>query len=174
MKISYSCLPNMSSVLAKHNQKILNSKPSTERSCNCRGGIEACPVGGQCLTESIIYSAEVFSLNESKVYLGSTEHDFKARYTSHKSDFNLQNKENSTTLSSHVWSLQRKDVPYTIKWKIVARSSAYTAEARRCALCTAEKVRILFYPKGNLLNKRSEIMNKCRHKARHKLGGKEK
>ena len=128
--------------------------------------------GCECLTRSVIYKAEVFSQGESKVYLGSTENDFKARFTSHKSSFNVESKENSTTLSAHVWSLQRQDIPYSIKWRIVARAPAYTVEAKKCSLCTAEKVRILFYPRTNLLNKRGEIMNFCRHRAKHKLGAK--
>ena len=40
----------------------------------------------------------------------------------------------------------------------------YTNGSRNCPLCLQEKYEILFYAnKGELLNKRSELIAKCRH-----------
>ena len=43
----------------------------------------------------------------------------------------------------------------------------YTPESKRCLLCLAEKFEIANYPGDNLLNKRSEIVAKCRHRRKH-------
>ena len=50
LKVSYRCLPNMGSVIARHNSKILrgaNPQPKPKASCNCQNKPE-CPVPGEC------------------------------------------------------------------------------------------------------------------------------
>ena len=47
-----------------------------------------------------------------------------------------------------------------LKWPIVKHAKSYSINARSCSLC----YEILNYPvKSDLLNKRSELMSKCRH-----------
>ena len=54
---------------------------------------------------------------------------------------------------------------YTIKWSILKYAIPYTGGSKRCTLCLEEKFCILKdINKDNLLNKRSEIFGKCRHK----------
>ena len=168
VKVSYGCLPNMDSILTSHNAKILNPSNLSTASCNCKGGAESCPVEGQCLQSDVVYSAEVKTEQDSKVYIGSTQ-DFKARFTTHLSNTRLPAYENATSLSTYIWSLKKNNTAYSIKWKILAKARSYCPESGRCGLCSAEKARILFYPGTNLINKRSEIMAKCRHRAKHKL-----
>ena len=36
-------------------------------------------------------------------------------------------------------------------------------------LCLAKKIEIANYPDGNILNKRTEIIAKCRHRRKHLL-----
>ena len=171
IKISYGCLPNMDSILARHNTKILSPTDSSSATCNCRGGVEACPVEGKCLQKDVVYSAEVQTDQGTMVYIGSTQ-DFKSRHTTHLSNFRLPKYDNATSLSTHIWSLQRENTAYSIRWRIIARARSYCPESKRCGLCTTEKARILFYPGNNLINKKSEIMGKCRHRAKHKLDAK--
>ena len=53
IKISYSCMPNMSAVILHHNKKLLSALPKTDRpptadsKCNCRIKT-ACPLDGKC------------------------------------------------------------------------------------------------------------------------------
>ena len=47
MKVSYSCLPNISSVISAHNKKVLSSAPSGTNAYNCRNK-ELCPLNGKC------------------------------------------------------------------------------------------------------------------------------
>ena len=90
--ISYSCLPNMSSIIKSHNNKVIaNSQKTIDmaksdgKTCNCRKQA-ACPLEGKCLTESIIYQATLSSNNENSQkfrYIGLTEGNFKSRYNGH-------------------------------------------------------------------------------------------
>ena len=52
-----------------------------------------------------------------------------------------------------------------IKWTIVKRAAAYTSGAKRCNLCLEEKLYIMKVRLKNL-NKRSDIISKCRHRNR--------
>ena len=66
IKVSYSCLPNMEKIISSHNKKILrehqvNTLRTNAPNCNCRKGVQSCPLRGECLSKSIIYRAEVIS-----------------------------------------------------------------------------------------------------------------
>ena len=52
-----------------------------------------------------------------------------------------------------------------MSWSVVSKEKEYTRESKKCNLCTREKLEILKNSlKDDSLNKRSEIMNKCRHR----------
>ena len=69
-----------------------------------------------------------------------------------------------------IWSLKNENVGYYLEWYVVRKEKEYTRESKRCNLCTREKLEIL---KTSLepgsLNKRSELVNKCRHRAKFLL-----
>ena len=51
--------------------------------CNCRGGVQNCPLGGKCLSEKdIVYVGKVTRLDnfDEKRYTGVHEGPFKTRY----------------------------------------------------------------------------------------------
>ena len=52
---------------------------------------------------------------------------------------------------------------YNINWSIVKRVKPYQAGATSCSLCIQEKLCIMNADKETLLNKRSELISKCRH-----------
>ena len=41
--------------------------------------------------------------------------------------------------------------------------SIYNPQTKRCLLCLNEKLEIATYKEQNLLNKRNEVVSKCRH-----------
>ena len=72
VKISYSCLPNLSAIIAGANKKVIKeymSKDNIVKECNCRGGSKKCPLGGFCQEEEIVYKAEVKTDDKSHSYL---------------------------------------------------------------------------------------------------------
>ena len=75
-----------------------------------------------------------------------------------------------TELFKHLWKLKKnKNIPYNITWSITAHASAYQIGTRKCDLCITEKYIIARAEQKNLLNKRNEIMGKCRHRNKHLL-----
>ena len=56
VKISYSCMPNMESVIQNHNSNLLSkhTTPVSARSFSCRQKSE-CPFNNKCLLESLVY-----------------------------------------------------------------------------------------------------------------------
>ena len=60
IKVSYSCMQNMKSVINYHNMNVLNNTAEIEESCNCRNR-NNCPLDGKCLTPNIIYEAQIMS-----------------------------------------------------------------------------------------------------------------
>ena len=55
VKVSYSSLPNIASIINSHNKYILNNSKEniTPTSCNCKEK-SSCPVNGNCQQSSII------------------------------------------------------------------------------------------------------------------------
>ena len=170
MKLSYSCMGNMGSIISGHNKKILNAseEPAPSKTCNCRNPAN-CPLDGECLAESVVYKATVSVANKpTKVYYGLTEPQFKTRWNNHKSSFKIPKRRNETELSKYIWDLRENDgvsdKDIHLKWSIHQKCPKYKCGTRRCDLCISEKATILMADKASLLNKRSEIVSTCRHR----------
>ena len=155
-------------IIKKHNRKILetntNTTISTEKNCNCRKKKD-CPLKNNCLTSSVIYNANVTTESDAAGmnYIGLTEGTFKQRYTQHKLSFRNRNYSNSTELSKHIWTLKDSNINYKIDWSILATAPAYSNKRKRCHLCLTEKLYLIKAKKPTLLNKRTELISKCRH-----------
>ena len=165
---------NVKSIITKHNAHIIRNSQSqnTETdNCNCDNK-NTCPLAKQCMTNNIIYKATVTTnnTNDTKHYIGMTATTFKERYANHTSSFRHKKDSNKTELSKHIWKLKENNRDYTIKWSILKHAISYTGRSKRCNLCLEEKFCILKdINKDNLLNKRSEIFGKCRHKNRFRV-----
>ena len=175
VKVSYSCMPNIKSIISSHNRKTLDPKApipnENERTCNCIKK-DQCPLQQKCLTKNVIYKATITTANPDteKEYIGLCETTFKKRYANHKKSFNHEKYKNSTTLSTEFWRLKTNDCNPLISWKIIRTAPAFSLESGKCHLCLTEKFEIAnFHDPAKLLNKRSEVISKCRHQRRFKL-----
>ena len=75
-----------------------------------------------------------------------------------------------TELSKYIWRRKYKKINYTIRWKIFRNSTGYNKISKSCNLCLSEKLEICkFRDKNALLNKRNELISKCRHENKHLL-----
>ena len=170
IKVSYSCMQNMQSIIATKNKKLLGENMKLEeKGCNCRKNKNECPLGNKCLTECLVYKAEITSENTVKSYIGMASTSFKARFSNHKQSFGNRN-QRPTSLSNYIWNLKDRGKPYQIKWSIQEIAPAFNQNTGNCLLCTSEKMRIMKMDKQILLNKRNEIFNKCPHRRRFLLG----
>ena len=164
----------MKQIIQAHNQKILSTQPETSqqtRTCNCRVP-QDCPLAGQCLTEGVVYQAIVQRQDNGhcESYVGLTENQFKTRLNGHRSTFNNPDDWKTTALSKYIWTLRNSNIQYNVKWSILKKCKPYSNLSKRCQLCLYEKFIIVCKPQLSTLNKRTEIMNTCRHKAKYKLG----
>jgi hypothetical protein len=170
IKVSYSCMPNMAKIINSHNKKILNNTVTQpNKTCSCRNS-STCPLNGHCLQKSVIYRADVTRTdsNLKKSYFGLCETEFKARYNNHLQSFNDESKEKATELSKYIWELKRNNINYIFDWSIAKQTSSYNPITKSCSLCLSEKFFICtFKEKDKLINKKSELVSKCRHEAKH-------
>ena len=170
LKLSYSCMPNVESIIKQHNSKLLNPVHLNQlEPCNCRNP-QQCPLDGKCLTKCIVYKSTVKTQNSEHVYFGIAEKEFKPRYRNHLSSFKLPQYENDTELSKFIWTLKEKGITYDICWSIATHAFPYKCGTSRCDLCLSEKVIIARSNHKGLLNKRTELLAKCRHKRKFLLG----
>ena len=172
VKVSYGCMQNIGGIINSHNKKIIESKPKLQLgACNCR--VKAnCPLKGHCLTESLLYQATLSASipnYSTKVYKGITQHPFKMRYNNHNKAFNNVTYRNDCELSKEVWRIKDLGGTYQIEWQVLKQLNSYNPNTKRCALCVTEKLAILEHEGNNLLNKRSEIISKCRHRNKYML-----
>ena len=99
----------------------------------------------------------------TKKYYGTFKKSFKERYNNHTSTFENKLRQKSTELSNYIWELKENGVNYTIDWLIAMKVHPYICGARKWNLCLREKLVIARANSASLLNKRDELVSKCRH-----------
>ena len=52
---------------------------------------------------------------------------------------------------------------------MVKKCVPFSPQTKRCLLCLNEKLEIAAYKEQNLLNKRNEVVSKCRHQLKYAL-----
>ena len=169
-------LANLCGVRASSDKYLLQQQQREQerqqniRHCNCRSK-DTCPLEGECLKTSVVYLAKLKVKDGSEHhYIGMTEGTFKARFNSHNSSFRHQHRRGETKLSEKVWSLKDQGLSHNIKWSIMRRGQPYKVGRNSCDLCTSEKLEILKNSSDpRLLNSRTEILAKCRHKRKFLL-----
>ena len=163
-------MPNVKAIINKHNKSITNPQPHDQNQddCNCQNKA-TCPLDQNCQAASLVYEATLESNDTEKKYIGLCETTFKKRFGTHKLSLNNENYKNSTTLSKAFWKIKEKNENPTVRWRIMCHKRAYTPETNNCSLCLQEKFEIATFPGRNLLNKRTEIIAKCRHRRKFLL-----
>ena len=163
VKVSYCCVSNMEDKIRRHNTRILNGgKTNDVKPCNCQVK-EECPLGGKCRIESVVYQATVKTEKEEKCYVGLCATEFKTRFNNHATSFRKKEKRKATELSNYIWNLKDERKSFDVSWSILAKAAAYRNGGRQCDLCQTEKFIIATANRKSLLNKRSELVSKCRH-----------
>ena len=93
----------------------------------------------------------------------------KLRYANHKKLFSHRNCKYHTELSNEFRRIKDNKHNVNITWKILGRHLAYNTSSKRCSLCLNEKLKIVLQRDNNMLNRRTEILNKCRRKNKYAL-----
>ena len=58
IKVSYSCMNNVSQIVKQHNRNVCNKKEKQTNSCNCRNK-DKYPLNGNCKVQNVIYKCTV-------------------------------------------------------------------------------------------------------------------
>ena len=88
------------------------------------------------------------------------------RFSNHKRDFKHKKYGKCTELSKYIWSLKLQGIIPKIKWKIVKKVSSVVS-SNYSKLCLTEKFYITeSLNDKNLLNKKSELVSKCRYQSK--------
>ena len=69
VKVSYSCMNNMSNIIKGHNKKVISKPHDQIPKCNCRRKTQ-CPMERNCQVNNIIYKCDITRPLPKKVYLG--------------------------------------------------------------------------------------------------------
>ena len=169
IKLSYSCNPNVTNLVKQHNNSVMKSDTNTnKKDCNCINK-DNCPLDRKSLVERIVYEATVSTRNQTNTYFGLAEGDYKSRYiicicNNHTFWFCSKRYKNRTDLSKHIWLLKDSNTEFSLKWHLKTKAMSYKCGSRKCDLCLAEKVAIARSEGVGLLNKRTEILSKRRHR----------
>ena len=165
VKVSYSTVPNMKQHINNHNNKVLRkvSEGRQDRTPKCNCDPETCELDRQCQVEEIVYRADVKIGSEEKYYIGQTKNTFRQRYSLHES--NMRHDRRSTALCTYLLDKKAEGIePDSVKWSVVSATHKRRRGERSCSLCTTEKVNIANGDTDKILNKRSEVMRKCKHR----------
>ena len=160
----------MSQIIKKTQQKIASTNSTTHPSNQCNYRVKnTCPLLRKYLYKNVIYKATVKTYNSVKHHIGAMESTIKQRIYNHILSFTNRNYSSNTFLSPYIWHLKGKNISPTITWEIL-KQAAYNKTSKKCLLSLHEKLAIITYSSQNtLLNKKSEILSKCRHENKHLL-----
>ena len=89
------------------------------------------------------------------------------RYANHKKSFNNIKYQTNTELSNKYWNIMSANKTTNVSWEILGTHKSYNQSTKRCLLCLNEKLAVALHKDDNMLNKRSEIISKCRHRNKH-------
>ena len=166
LKLSYSCMPNVKSIISSHNKAVLSDyhqsqTQTSNKECNCRKK-DQCPLDGKCLTQNAVYQATVTTQTSSESYVGLAT-NFKDPYRNHTASFQHESERNETELSKHIWTLQDTNKPFSIKWRIIKQCRPYN-NINKCNLCLFEKFVIICKKNLCSLNKQNELASSRPHR----------
>ena len=107
IKVSYSCMNNVSQIKKQHNKNISNKKVKQTNPCDCRNKNE-CPLNGNCKVQNVIYKCTVSATQtfKQRVYLGIAEGNWKQQLYINRQSFKGKKHKNDRTLSSYLWDLK--------------------------------------------------------------------
>ena len=134
IKVSYSCVQNIKSIINNHNMKVLNNTTEIEESCNCRNE-NKCTLYGKGLTP-IEYQAQITTNQLSykqKIYIGHAETDFKHRFNSKTKSFNHEHYEKDTEQSKEFWTIKCNHFIPKFTWRITFNCKNYL-QIKECVL----------------------------------------
>ena len=102
--------------------------------------------------------------------LGFAKQSLRLGFNNHKKSVHHRENKKDTELSKYISELKDKLAEYQIRWSIAQKSSGYNPVTKSCNLCLLEKLLLCnFSDKSRLINKRLDLVSKCRHENKYML-----
>ena len=139
---------------------------NNNRKCNCRSKPN-CTLNRECLTRCLVYKATSTTSNNSFLYYGTygtSEGEFRTWYDIHTKSLRHHECMNETELLKHEWNLKDHGLDKNLSREIQKKVSPYECGSKHCDLCFSENVSIICTDPDTLLNKRTELISKYRHR----------
>ena len=64
----------------------------------------------------------------TETYTGITANTFKKRHGNHTNNFRHEDQSTATMLSSFIWTLKRKNIPYKLEWSVLGQAEPYNLQ----------------------------------------------
>ena len=163
-------MPNIKSIINSHNRKILHPPVNSQsRTCNCIKKTD-CSLQEKWQSENTLYQVDISSENfQTKIYYGISEKNLRTRYSNHKKLFNHEKHKNGKQLSNELWKIKASKEESLLVWKGLGQHQPYNVNTKRCLLYLNEKLQIAVFRGNNMLNKRTEVISKCRQENKYAL-----
>ena len=159
-------MSNIAWVIKSHISKLLGedyTSTASNTQCSCRKK-DLCLRNGACRVNNIRHKATVTTkLSDTRVYIGMSENTFKTRFNNHRVSFKHQEHSQNTVLSKYIWDLKDSNADFSVGWSIVTRASFYRGNNLTLQFMPDWKALRCIRERSTLLNKRSELITKCRH-----------
>ena len=157
----------MKNVINTHNKIIIKPpKDNIARTCNCTKKHQR-PFNDKRLTNTKQVSHQTKKIQKQKFIMALVkQHSSSDMQTIHKQTFNNIKNQTDTELSNEYWNINLASKTSNISWEILGTHKSYNQSSKRCLLCLNEKLAIALHKNDNMLNKRSEVMSKCRHRSK--------
>ena len=111
--------------------------------------------------------------NQANQIFGTVETRTIVRLTinyNRRKSFRHRKNEKDPELFKYIWELKYKHTEYQIRWSIARKSNRYNPVTKYCNLCLLETLLLCnFSEKSRLVNKRLDIVSKCRHENKYML-----
>ena len=120
---------------------------------------------GNCQANDAVYKCDVTRPLLEKSILRLQRENGRAVSITTNYHWNTRDIPVRPTLSSYMWHLKSlSSKTLNLKWSVLRSLPPYSNISNKCPLCLYEKLEIVTYQKQKeLLNKRSELLCKCRH-----------
>ena len=158
----------MKNIINKLNKKIISPpNDNITRTCNCIRKHQ-CSLNEKYLTNNVLCKASITPNEENlktKLFYGVSETAFKLKYANHKKTFNNIKYQTDTKLLNECWNI----ISTNKTLEILGTHKSYNQSSKRCLLCLNEKLAIALHGDDNMLNKRCEVISKCKHRNKYML-----
>ena len=126
VKVSYSCMGNVSSIILSHNKNNLTPVSNTQYRCSCRSK-ESCSLQNKYLTPKIVYRADARNLtNDKKSFtLELQKHPLKNVPVTTRGTSNNPNTKIALSYLAlrYIWELKDANISPVIEWSIVIKNT---------------------------------------------------